>query len=474
MPVWIIVVVLTLFHLLGLVAAYKAVMETRTSQGAIAWVIFLITFPYISLPVYWILGRNKFYGYTKAKHIKDERIQAELSGFIEGLKQHHIALSNINAAESAAQKLALLPALRGNNVTLLVNGEETFASIIEGLESAQHYILFQFYIVTDDTIGRKIRDLLVKKAREGVEVFFLYDEIGSYSLSTAYLRTLVEAGVQVAPFHTRKGIMNRFQINFRNHRKIVVVDGRETWIGGHNVGDEYMGYTKAFGYWRDTHVKIEGPAVMVAQLSFVEDWYWAKDRGIETLSWQPTIHPEDKAVLVVPTGPADELETAALMFHHAINSAQERIWIASPYFVPDDAIISALQLARLRGVDVRILIPHKADHLLVYLAAYSYFEELMGLGVRFFRYKEGFLHEKVMLVDNETATVGTANFDNRSFRLNFEITAVMTDMAFAQQIEKMFLEDFKRSYEMQASDIEGRSTWFRFATRLARLTAPIQ
>jgi cardiolipin synthase len=371
--------------------------------------------------------------------------------------------------------MADTPYLNGNHVELLVDGKATFDSIIAGIDAAQRYILFQFFIVHDDDIGRRIKKHLIAKASEGVRVCFLYDEIGSHDLPAAYKNELRAAGAEVYDFHTRKGRGNRFQINFRNHRKIVVVDGRLAWIGGHNVGDEYLGRDPKFGHWRDTHIKIEGPSAIAAQLSFMEDWFWAKGPSEYDLKWTPAPSPTgNQRVLIVPTGPADELETASLMFHHAINTAEKRIWIASPYFVPDDAVLAALQLAGLRGVDVRILIPDKPDHLLVYLAAFSYFEDAGRTGVRFFRYMDGFLHEKVMLIDDGVATVGTANFDNRSFRLNFEITTVVADQAFAAQVEAMFREDFSKSREMEKGAFDKKNAAFKLAVRLARLTSPVQ
>ncbi|MBW2462976.1 MAG: cardiolipin synthase, partial [Deltaproteobacteria bacterium] len=274
--------------------------------------------------------------------------------------------------------------------------------------------------------------------------------------------------------NTRKGVGNRFQINFRNHRKVVVVDGQTAWIGGHNVGDEYLGEDPKFGHWRDTHMRMEGPAALAAQLSFVEDWRWATDDMLG-LDWTPRpAEGGDASVMIVPTGPADSEETATLLFMHAINMAHERLWLASPYFVPDEAIVFALQLACLRGVDVRILIPDKADHLLVYLAGFSYFDDVEHAGVRFYRYTDGFLHQKVMLVDETAASVGTANFDNRSFRLNFEITAMVGDPAFVDQVERMFEEDFSHSRQMHPGELAERPWWFRFAVRLARLTSPLQ
>ena len=368
--------------------------------------------------------------------------------------------------------MAEMPAVRGNSVDLLIDGETTFASIFAGIDAAEEYVLVQFFIVKDDELGRDLQARLIAKAREGIRVFFLYDEIGSYKLPKRYLDELREAGVEVSPFHSRKGHRNRFQINFRNHRKIVVVDGHTAWIGGHNVGDEYLGKGD-LGDWRDTHLKIDGPAAVAAQLSFFEDWHWATD-SVPAFNWTPQHIAEDGVdVLVMPTGPADELETAGLMFVHAINSAQRRIWIASPYFVPDEAVMASLQLAGLRGVDVRILIPDEPDHLLVYLAAFSYFDQAGSTGVRFYRYTEGFLHQKTMLIDDNVSAIGTANLDNRSFRLNFEITAFAADDDFAAEVEQMLLEDFERSHLMRPSDYDERGFWFKLAVRLARLTSPI-
>jgi len=464
-----------LFHVVGFLSSINAVMTTRTSQGAIAWVIGLNACPYIAVPAYWILGRSSFHGYATARHSNDVNVQNNLQKFFERLEPHRVSADTLSPAAVAAEKLADLPVLRGNSIDLLIDGDATFDSILAGIEAAKDYVLFQFFIVHDDEIGGKVKEVLITKAKEGVRIYFLYDEIGCNKLPKSYKKELRDAGVEVRAFNTRKGVRNRFQINFRNHRKIVLVDGKVCWIGGHNVGDEYLGRDPKFGHWRDTHIRIEGPAAIPVQLSFVEDWYWAKDELIQDLHWTPTASQDgDKKVLIVPTGPADELESAALMFHHAINSAKERIWIASPYFVPDDAILGALQLAGLRGVDVRIIIPDEPDHLLVFLAAFSYFDDASRTGVRFFRYTDGFPHQKVMLIDDRTATVGTANFDNRSFRLNFEITGIVSDPEFAGEIERMLENDLAHAREMTKADVDDKSFLFKLGTRLARLTSPVQ
>jgi cardiolipin synthase A/B len=470
----VIVAVIVLFEVLGILSAVHAVMSSRTPQGSIAWAVSLVTFPYVAVPSYWVLGRNKFNGYVLAR-------QDELKILGDTIRQANDQIpvaaevsSERRPAIRGVEKMARLPLTGGNQVQLLIDGEATFASIFAGIEAAEDYVLVQFYIIRDDDLGRELQSRLIAKARDGVRVYFLYDEIGSLGLPGSYGARLQEGGVEIYPFHSRKGSGNRFQLNFRNHRKSVVVDGKVAWIGGHNVGDEYLGRDEAFKNWRDTHVRIEGPAVIGAQLAFIEDWRWSTDALLADLSWTPRLPADgDAAVLIIASGPADTMETASLMYTQAINSAVDRIWIASPYFVPDDAIVQALQLAALRGVDVRILIPEKSDSRLVTLSTYSFFNEISAAGIRFYRYQGGFLHEKVILVDDNAAAVGTANFDNRSFRLNFEITSMVVDADFASDVEAMFEEDFADSRLMQRDEFDNKSWWFKLAVRTSRLAAPI-
>jgi cardiolipin synthase len=331
----------------------------------------------------------------------------------------------------------------------------------------------QYYIVRDDRIGRELRDLLVAKARVGVTVRFLYDEIGSSDLPSSYRKKLAAAGARVEPFGSTRGWSNRFQLNFRNHRKIVVVDGVEAWVGGLNVGDEYLGRDPEIGPWRDTHLRIAGPAVLGLQLSFLEDWNWASGELLfRSLDW-PVETRGDAAVLVLPTGPADRLETASLMYQQAIHSAQHRIWIASPYFVPDGAVLGALHLAALRGVDVRLLIPERPDSRIVAAAAESFLDPLVCSGIRVYRYQDGFLHSKHFLIDDRAAGVGTANLDNRSFRLNFEVTAIVRDPGFAEAVATMFESDLELSRLVEAGELPARSFWRRAFSRGAHLLSPI-
>ncbi|MFN3983843.1 MAG: cardiolipin synthase [Rhodocyclaceae bacterium] len=460
-------------HTLGVLSSIDALMSTRTSQGTVAWIVSLSTFPYAAVPAYWVFGRSKFNGYVIGRRDNDTLLYRELRQKMAHVQDHAVPLPEAWQALTVVERLAKMPLLGGNRVELLIDGEQTFDSLLAGIDAAERYLLVQFYIVRDDELGRALQRRLMARARAGVKVHFLYDEIGSYRLPRSYLAELREAGVEVRPFHSTQGSGNRFQLNFRNHRKIVVADGRAGWVGGFNVGDEYLGRDPRFGAWRDTHLKLEGPAVFGLQLSFIEDWHWASGEILD-FDWQVAVDERaDVPVLLLPTGPADRFETASLMVQQAIAAARERIWISSPYFVPDEGVQSALKLAALRGVDVRVLIPERPDNLLTYFAAYAFIGPLLEAGVAIHRYDAGFLHGKAMLVDDQASAIGTVNLDNRSFRLNFEITAWVIDHSFAREVEAMFEADFERARRMEDDDVSARPWWFRLASRAAYLAAPV-
>ncbi len=465
--------VVTGFYVAGIIAALHAVLTARTPTGAVAWAVSLVTVPFIAVPAYAVLGRDQFEGMSEAFEQRQDEIEAVVRGFEKNLEPLRVASRDAPSWQRAIHKLSELHFLEGNDLELLVNGEATFDSIVEGIANAEHYILFQFYMIHDDGLGRRVQQALMERARAGVQVKVLYDEVGSSGLPDSYVNALEAAGAEVSSFNPTQGWRNRFQLNFRNHRKMVVVDGRLAWVGGHNVGDEYLGLDPEFSPWRDTHVRIEGPAVLQVQLTILSDWYWAT-REIPQLSWEAhRAAGGNKRVMILPTSPTRQLETASLFFVSAISAAKERIWLSAPYFVPDEAVMKALQLAALRGVDVRIITTGKGDSLPVYLAAFHYIYELRNLGIRFYAYQPGFLHEKVMLVDDRLSTVGTHNFDNRSFRLNFEVGAVIYDEGFASEMEAMLERDFAHARTIEAESLDSEPLWRRIAVQLSRLAAPV-
>jgi len=464
-----------LAHLASLPTAVVALMSPRTSQGSVAWVLSLIFAPWLAVPLFWLFGRSRFEGYDVSRRSEDPRFGELLRRSASDVAAFRASLPEPVGRLMALERLAHLPILTGNETEVLVDGQETFDSIFRGMERARRHLLVQFYILRDDELGRAFKAALIRCARRGVKVCLLVDRVGSHALPDRYLRELRAEGVEAEYFASLHRRPARLQFNFRNHRKIVVVDGEEAWTGGFNVGDEYLGRDPKVGPWRDTHLRVRGPAAVAFQMTFLKDWFWATRRPLE-LTWTPwALGPEEdgEPVLVIPSGPSDPVETASLLVQHALHSATRRVWIASPYFVPDRAVQEALKLAVFRGVDVRILVPKRGDSTIIDLAGFAFYEELLRTGVRIFRYREGFLHCKTLVVDDGAAAVGTVNLDNRSLRLNFETTAVLFGPATVAELARQFEDDLAVSVELGVEDVTRRSFGARLASQVVYLFAPI-
>jgi cardiolipin synthase len=463
---------LAILEITGMAVAVHAILNARTSQGAIAWALSLVTAPYLALPLYAFFGQRKIDSTEQVCGSSDEpahQTKLQLKTLWQPFQK------DITARETLVtfmEKLSGQVFTKGNDAELLINGKATFEAIFKAIDQAREYVLIEFFIINDDKLGREMQQRLIARQRVGVQVYLLYDSIGSYALSPSYRQELIASGAMVYQFGSPGRFRNRFQLNFRNHRKIVVVDGETGFAGGHNVGDEYLGESKRFGPWRDTHLKLKGPAVMGLQMAFLENWRWVTG-SIPQLNWHPEAKTSETNVLVVPSGPADELETCSLFFVQMLNVAQKRAWITSPYFVPNEAVLEALILAALRGVEVRVMIPDNPDKKTVWYAAFAYMKEAQKAGVEFYRYRKGFLHQKVMLVDDDLAVVGTANLDNRSFRLNFELSVLISDRIFSTQVEQMLRMDFDECQMVTSEETTSQSLPSRIAIAGSRLLSPI-
>lgn len=475
---WIAGIGIPLTYALGILGAVDAVMKTRTAQGATAWALALITMPFIALPLYWVFGRAKFDDYIETLHDIEAAsevrlLEARKKMLKDWIVEHDAEDKSRTSGELRGfHRLSTFNFTRGNAVRLLIDGPATFEAIFESLDAAQRFILVQFYIIHDDNIGRRFKSKLIAAIERGVDVYLLYDEVGSHNLSRRYLRDLREAGARVTGFLGQRSWLGRFRLNFRNHRKVVVVDGERAFMGGLNVGDEYLGRDPNLSPWRDTHIEVQGPSVLGFQYSFVRDWFYSQ-KEVPALPWELKTSVGNQHILILASGPTDPLETCALLFTHAIESAEERIWIASPYFVPDDRVMGALQLAALRGVDVRVMMPRKSDSVLFKYVPYAFLPDLERAGVKIYLYEEGFMHQKIFLVDNDYAAVSTANFDNRSFLFNFEITCLVHDTGFCAEVEEMLLQDFTRCTRLEGDDPKYHTLLFRLATQTTRLLAPV-
>lgn len=464
---------LLLLQLAGLFLAGRVILSDRSTHGTIAWVLSLVLLPLAAVPLYLMFGRNRLDSYIRSRRRVNEEFR----------RVHPVdpqdRLPPKDPADGETPLLGMLEDLTrirvsvGNHATAYFEGRNTFASIEAGIQGARDYILFQFFIYRNDRVGRHFAGILKKKAREGVAVYFMVDAIGCRKLKKAFFRDLEAAGVKTGIFLPGRTIRGRLRLNFRNHRKVVVVDGREAWLGGHNVGREYMGEDPRFGPWRDSHVQVSGPVVQTIQQAFMEDWYWV-NREMLPLKWDaaPADGKNIRAICLA-TGPTDPDDTCTLAHVHLINQAQHRLWIHSPYFVPSEEVIVALQLATLRGVDVRVLLPSGIDHLMVWLSSYYYSSLPQLRRVRFFRYTRGFLHSKMLLVDNDLVSIGTINFDNRSFRINFEITLMLQEADFITACRTQMEKDFAHAEEDPPDPLALRSPAFRLAARSTRLLAPL-
>ena len=472
------IMALIIFQIIGMFSSVHAILTTRTSQGAIAWVISLNTLSVLAVPAYWVFGRSKFQGYVNAWQDNSLNLKEKAAEIAPQFKPFITNPKQLFPEYEALKSLANSPFLSGNQVALLLNGTKTYDSLIDGINQARHYILFQFYILRSDKTGEHFKRLLMNKATEGIAVYVMYDGLGSRELTTAWLEDFRQAGVKIVEFKTQKGRNNRFQINFRNHRKNVVIDGKSAWLGGLNIGDDYLGGDIKLSPWRDTHLRIDGPSVLSAQLLFLSDWHYASETILPDLSWQPvaatsSADKQSMDVLVMGSGPADILETASLFFTNTLNVARQRIWIATPYFIPDNATMVALRLALLKKLDVRIITPALNDNWFVHHAANVYLSELSQLGAKIYFYNKGFMHQKVILLDSEIAMIGTVNFDNRSFRLNFEITGVIANKNFAGEVETMLHTDMNNSTQLVDYNLDKASLWKRLKAHGCALVAPV-
>ncbi|MBU5439987.1 cardiolipin synthase [Tissierella sp. MSJ-40] len=362
-----------------------------------------------------------------------------------------------------------------NHVDLYFSGEEKFEALLESMSNAKKYIHMQYYIFKSDNIGMKIINMLTKKAREGVEVKVLFDGMGGRKLAKNCFNDLKAAGGEVAVFFPPFVPLISLRINYRNHRKICIIDGEEAYVGGFNIGDEYLGLSKKFGYWRDTHIKIRGSAIAGLQWRFFLDWRFAtnKDTGNCDVYLSENKYTGHMGIQIVSSGPDSKWPSIKDGYLKMISNAKEKVYIQTPYFIPDDSIFEALKLAGLSGLDVRVMIPCKPDHPFVYWASMSYIGELLLAGVKFYTYERGFLHSKVVLMDDFVSSVGTANLDIRSFKLNFEVNAFIYDENINLGMTEQFIEDLNYCKEITIEEYNKRSKIVKIKESFSRLLSPI-
>lgn len=449
---------------LALVASYRALLTSRTPQGAVAWILLILLLPAIGTLLYLIFGHADYKGFKRDRQRSDENMFDASADYAHD--------TDMNDRLNPFARIARLPVSEGNDMSLLIDGESTYAAVMEAIRGAKSHIFVQFYTIKDDEVGQALRDALIERARAGVSIWLLHDELPFIGLPRKYKTALTDAGVRLARPRGPKRLLGPFQLNFRNHRKLVVIDNEMAFTGGLNVSKAYLGKDPSIGPWRDTFACFKGPVVTQLALHFSSDWRWATEEDLRDIACATPDRAGDINAVAIAPSPAEDLGAGNLYFIALAHAAKKRLWISSPYLVPDGDVLTALRFAALRGVDVRILLPGKADHWITYFAAMAYFDDLRSAGAQIWTYDPAFVHQKVALVDDDLCSVGSINLDIRSGLLNFEITVVMEGATAARSVEEMLLRDFEVARRIDF-DLEERPVLVRMAARVSRLFAPV-
>ena len=465
------IILLYLYTLITIISVL--LLENRNPVKSIAWVLVLLFLPVLGMWLYLLFGQD----YRKKKIITEKSFRSvnkqphgnfDSESVGKYLNQHQLNLTRLLYNNCNA---TVYP---NNKVEVFSNGKETFEALFESIKNATDHIHLQFFIFDDDRISNDLRELLIQKAKEGVRVRMIYDYWGSFDLSKKYVKSLVDAGVYVRPFLPFRWQISRTnKINYRNHRKVVVVDGKTGFIGGLNVADRYR-YGNKLGVWRDTFIRLKGAAVQGLQQLFIIDWYFVDRKLIEGNEYFPEPEKYDEnLVQIVSSGPDSDWPAIMHGISSAIMSASKHIFIHSPYFMPTDEIASCIQMAALAGIDVRLMIPVKSDSRFSDASTASYLEKTLEAGVRVYRYKEGFLHSKAIVIDDFISIIGSSNMDERSFGQNFEANAFIYDKKTAINLKNLFLDDIKKCEELTLEAWTNRTRRQKLRESFARLFSPL-
>ncbi|CAN5425467.1 cardiolipin synthase [soil metagenome] len=473
-------IILIAYCIILLITCLRILYETQNSSKTIAYLFLCIFLPVFGILFYLAFGINYWKKKLYSKKMnEDDKLLDHLKKKIPEYKNCIVDPKNISddSAELASMLLKDLrsPLTRNNRVKLLLNGEEKFPELIRCIHSAKHHIHIEYYIFEQDETGNAIIELLITKAKEGVRVKFIYDDFGSPSIKRKVERKMRDAGIEVYPFSKIHFYLLANRINYRNHRKIVVVDGHTGFVGGINVSDKYINNGKQKLYWRDSHLRVDGPGVYYLQYIFMTDWNFCSGKKLdpEDVFFAQCDDIKDGTLVQIAGSGPDSTEPSILFsVIEAISLAKEEILITTPYFIPGESIINALRIAALGGVKVKLLVPGKCDSRVVNAASKANYNPLLQAGVEIYLYNKGFVHAKTLVTDGRLSIIGTANMDHRSFELNFEVNAIIYDEPFSKKMRKIFAEDLKYATKLDPKRWYERSLLTQFPEKLARLLSP--
>ena len=472
--------ILKILYFLTFLLIPVVITRKKRPTSALSWIMAIIFLPFLGAFLYLLFGTDRIKNKGKQKLVSNVGLREKHHDIEPNWSRHDLRELKYELPFEAtdilrvSSKLSPFGAVEDNELEILVDSEETYQKMEEAILSAQHHVNLDYYIFDPDKVGARFRDLLVKKARQGVKVNFLYDAIGSLRLgwSRKFLDSFRAAGIEPREFLPLRTFFKPWNVNLRNHRKILIVDNKIGFTGGLNIGEDFL--NRKGKRWRDTHMKVEGPAVAQLQWVFCEDWYFATEEDLFNPDYFPPVAPSgDYIAQVVPGGPDQTEEVIPRVFFTAISEAKKSIYITTPYFIPDLPVYIALQTAALRGVDVRLLLPFKSDHPFVLLAAHSYYEDLLKSGARIFEYVPGILHAKMLVADDHFVVLGSANLDIRSFSYSFELNVQIYSDRFTKIAKKVFLEDLENSRELTRDEFLERPSYIEFAENVCRLFSPL-
>lgn len=464
----------------------RIIFDTQNTAKTLAYILFAIFVPVVGMIFYFLFGINyrnrKMY---KKKLFEDEDLSLRLREKLYTYSKQTFAENKAELEQYKDLAYLLLndtksPLTAHNQVKVLINGENKFPEVLEALKNARHHIHFEYYIYEDGEIGRQIEEILIEKAKQGVTVRFIYDDFGSLSIRRSLAKRLKANGVNAFPFLKIYFIAFANRLNYRNHRKIIIVDGKTAFVGGINVSDRYINdpNNPQQVYWRDTHIRINGLGVHYLQYLFLSDWNFCAGENLQpNEAFFPTVNtigqPGNKVVQIAASGPDSDTPTILYAVLQFINLAKSEILVTSPYFIPYESLFNALIIASLSGIKVKLLVPGISDSVLVNAAARSYYSDLMKAGVEIYLYKKGFMHAKTVVTDEKIAMVGTANMDIRSFDLNFEVNAIVYDSEIAQELKRSFIDDLTYAEKIDSVSWGNRPLLTQLFEKTARLVSPL-
>jgi cardiolipin synthase A/B len=461
------------YAIIILISIYSLMLENRSAQHTLMWMYVMLLFPVFGYFFYLFSGQLYLKGYLyKSKRTRDRDEWVRLMRKEES-RDLSFLIENQQCFAQYAKNASLTPITTSSRAKILKNGDETFSNIKKKLREAEKFIHMEYYIFRSDRLGQEIIDILIEKAQQGVEVLFMFDAAGSLKFTVKDLKKMQDAGIKAAPFSPLKyGFFNQ-KFNFRNHRKIIIIDGEIGFVGGLNVGVEYLGEDDKVGFWRDTHMMLTGEAVYTLHNVFLLDWeYVSGEKVLENHRAVKELNEDDEvdgAIQVVASGPDTQQGIMSDFYYTMMSCATKSIWIATPYFVPDEAIRTALRVAATKGIEVRIMVPEINDSYLTQYASRSYFSELLRNGAEIYSYKKGFLHQKVIIVDGNIASIGTANMDMRSFHLNFEVNVFLYGTSSIRDLVAHYETDMEESEKISPVQYYKRGFWERSKESFARL-----